>query len=134
MKILKNKTIMKVKLTRKESINYFYNALCNGLGYVSAYGLEIEYSPDDYSMAKRNLKIESVCFEDVLIEILKTGGTLSLIDTEAEETFSIKLNDVFERVQTTPLCHLMDMKNEMDDAVTADVILQTVFLNDVIFG
>jgi hypothetical protein len=46
----------------------------------------------------------------------------------------ITINDVYERVQNTPLDHLLNMINEEDDADTADVILQTVFYNEVVFG
>jgi hypothetical protein len=38
------------------------------------------------------------------------------------------------KVQETPIEHLMDAINENDDAYTADVILQTVFYGEVIFG
>lgn len=34
----------------------------------------------------------------------------------------------------TPIDHLMDAINQEDDAITADVILQTVFYEDIIFG
>jgi hypothetical protein len=37
-------------------------------------------------------------------------------------------------VSNTPIKHLMDAINENGDAITADVIIQTVFLNDVIYG
>ena len=46
----------------------------------------------------------------------------------------ITINDVYERVQNTPFGHLLNMIEEDDDAETADVILQTVFYNEVVFG
>jgi hypothetical protein len=127
---------MKIILTKKESMDYFYNALCNGLDYISAYDLGIKYDVDEYVKAKRKLtlKLKTPCFEDILIEILKSGGSLSLYDFESEEHNRIKSKDVYERVQKTQTYHLMNMINENDDAVTADVILQTVFLGEVYFG
>ena len=39
---------MKIELTNQESETYFYNALCNGLHYISDYGLELTYGNIDY--------------------------------------------------------------------------------------
>jgi len=125
---------MKVTLTKKESEELFYIALCNGLGYIGGYGLELDYSNSDYKKAKS--KIESRCYEDVLMQILRDGGELKLADHECDGEYnkSITLKDVHNKVQETPLEHLIDAINENDDACTADVILQTVFYGEVIFG
>jgi hypothetical protein len=125
---------MKIILTPEESETYFYNALCNGLGYVCGYGLDLDYSKQEYIQAKE--KLEAPCYEDVLMQILKDGGTLTMIDVEGEDemTRDITIKDIHERVQNTPLHHLTDMIEENDDAITADVILQTVFYNEIVFG
>jgi hypothetical protein len=47
---------------------------------------------------------------------------------------SITLNDIHERVKSTPIKHLLDMVNEQDDADTADIILQHTFYQDIIFA
>lgn len=128
---------MKIELTKEESEEYFFNAMCNGLGYIASYGLELEID-DTYQKVKKRLINEgskSLCYEDILMEVLRSGGTLTLIDYENDdERFSITLSDVHNRVQTTIVSHLMDMVNGQDDAITADVILQTVFLGEVIYG
>jgi hypothetical protein len=125
---------MTITLTPTESEEYFYNALCNGLGYISGYGLAIDFEKKDYAAAKSKLK--NPCYEDVFMQILRDGGTLTLVDEEGDGdmTRTITLNDVHERVPKTEMSHLMDMVNENDDATTADVILQTVFFNEIIFG
>jgi hypothetical protein len=137
---------MEVKLTVEEAEEIFHSALCNGASYLSGYGFSLDYSNEKYREAKESLngKIEEgsfrakygPCREDIWVEILRIGGTLTLIDGENEGHYNstISLNDVHERVEKSPLKHLMDMINENDDAITADVILQTVFFNDVIFG
>jgi hypothetical protein len=129
---------MEIKLTNEEAEQYFFNALCNGLGYVeSGYGIELTYTKEDYVKAKKSLqeKTKDICSEDVIMEILRTGGVLKMIDHESgEKPKRITLADVHERVAKTPIDHLNDMKNENDDAVTADVIIQTVFYEEVIFG
>lgn len=132
---------MEIKLTPQESEKYFYNALCNGLSYVeSGYGLEIEAKQSDYLNAKNSLKGKmeenSICYEDIYMEILRMGNSLKIIDHEGsgEHTRSITLEDVHNRVQNTPLSHLNDMIQENDDAITADVIIQQVFFESIIFG
>jgi len=129
---------MEIKLTHLESENYFYNALCNGLYELGLYGLEFNHDPDQYKLSKSRLKEqnlnESICSEDVLMQMLRDGYTLTIVDSDSEIEYPITLTEVHERVQLTPVNHLMDMVNEQDDAITADVILQTVFFKEVIFG
>jgi hypothetical protein len=125
---------MEIKLSPQESEKYFHNALCNGLSYISSYGLSLDCSDSEYKVARE--KLNNPCFEDVLMQMLKDGNTITLIDEECdgEYTKSITMEDVHNRVQKTQLNHLMNMINENDDAETADVILQTVFFEDIIFG
>jgi hypothetical protein len=130
---------MKVILEKKESEDYFYNAMCNGFGYFGGYGLSLDYKDSDYAKAKTKYKKDNgsdPCREDIYLGILKIGGSLIIIDEECEgeNNSTITLKDVHDRVQLTPHNHLMDMINEGDDAITADCILQTVFFGDVIFG
>lgn len=129
---------MKITLEKKESEEIFFNALCNGLGYVTGYGLELDYNTEEYAKAKEKLKADgsSPCFEDVLMQILHDGGSLTLVDIECEGeyTSTVTLKEVHERVEKTPADHLMDMINEEDDACTADVVIQSVFFEDIIFG
>jgi len=69
-----------------------------------------------------------------LLRVLRDGYKLDFTDTEAEETTSITMHDVYAKVQETDIRHLLDMINERDDAITADAILQTVIYGEVIFG
>ena len=129
---------MKLILEKQEAEEIFFNAMCNGLGYVTGYDLELDFDESEYKAAATKLKENgtSPCFEDVLMQILRDGGSITLEDIgcEGEYTKSITLADVHERVALTPTSHLMDMINENDDACTADVVLQTVFFEDVVFG
>jgi hypothetical protein len=139
-----NKQGLTISLTADLSEELFFNALCNGLGYMcSGYDLSIGYHKQDYKNAKAKLmsdpsEFQAICYEDVLMQILRDGNTLTIqeecSDLEDSEIFAITLADVHTRVQETPVDYLMQMINEEDDAVTADVILQTVFLGEVIYG
>jgi hypothetical protein len=130
---------MKIVLEKKEAEDMFYNSLCNGLNELSYYGLQLSFFDADYTKAAKKLKktaTETVCYEDVLMQILRDGKKLSVIDHEmgGDYSVSIDLNDVHERVALTPIRHLMDAINENDDAITADCILQSVFFKEVVFG
>ena len=128
---------MTIQLTQKESENYFHSALCNGLNYFRGYDLSLSYSGTDYKKAKDVLskKIETVCFEDVLLQILIDGGSLDVIDEdEGSYSSSITLKDVHDRVSKAEARFLIQMDQGDDDADTADCILQTVFFGKVIFG
>lgn len=128
---------MEIKLTATESEEYFCNALCNGLDYIIGHGLEVQYKNDEYEAAKDSLikANNGVCFEDTLMEILRQGNKLYLVDIFGDGgTSEITLKDVHDRVQTTEFSHLMDMIKEEDDAITADVIIQTVFLGEIVYG
>jgi hypothetical protein len=130
---------MKIQLDKKESEDYFYNAMCNGLNYMGGYGLSLDYNSDKYKKAKETLlkaKPDStVCFEDILMQLLREGGKMTLVDMDhGDYTKSISIKDVHEKVQESPTRHLMDMVNQQDDAITAEVIIQTVFFGEVIFG
>jgi hypothetical protein len=127
---------MEIRLSNQESEEMFFNSLCNGLGYIGGYGLELEYDDSAYEAARAYDPEVSPCFEDVLMRILKDGGELTLVDVECdgEYTRSISMQQVHERVEKTPARFLLDMVEERDDAETADVIIQTVFFEDIIFG
>jgi hypothetical protein len=130
---------MTITFTESEAMEYFHTALCNGLFYYEGYGIEIIYNPSDYKEARARLQAkkpnEAICYEDIYCEILEGGGALTTVDNEnGEEDKVITKADVVTRMSLVPTRHLTDMILENDDAETADVVLQTIFFEDVIFG
>ena len=130
---------MEIKLTPQVSEEYFYNSLCNGLAYLSGYGLSVAFDKTKYKEAKELLQIRlsssvAICYEDVLMQMLRNRDKIGVYDDESEEYTYITMEDVHERVQLTDARHLLDMINENDDAITADCILQTVFFKEIVFG
>lgn len=121
---------MEIKFTEQESQDIFLNALCNGLTELGYYDLKIDFDEDHYKQAKTYSKGKS--FEDVLLQILLDGNTITVIDDD--DLHTITIDDVHTRVALAPFNHLVDMINGHDDATTADVILQQVFFNEIIFG
>lgn len=131
---MKKITGFEIKLSPEKSEEYFYNALCNGLSYMSGYGLRLDFSEIEYKISRN--KLTSPCLEDVFMQMLRDGYKLTLIDEECEGEYtrSIGLKEVHDRVQKTDASSLINVANENDDADTADAILQTVFFEDIIFG
>lgn len=145
---------VKVTLSAEKSEELFHSALCNGIREFPHYGLQLDYKINAYNKAKKSLQEKinkgivpigvfvlgdekpTICREDIWVEILRNDGELKVIDNEngGEYNRSIKLADVHKRVQRSPMRHLWDAITEEGDAVTADVILQQVFFDDVIFG
>lgn len=132
---------MKIYLETKECENVFYDALCNGLSYIRGYGLELRFNNEQYDKAKQTLKTaikvpdEVICYEDVLMELLRQGGYLILRDVEGnEDDATITLNEVHNRMHLVPANTLIAVLEETGDACDADVVLQTVFLKEVIYG
>lgn len=130
---------MRVLLTHEESEELFLTALCNGLEWVEGgYDLELTYDLQQYQDARKKDDGSGyeLCHEDILMSILRKGGSLTMEDIgcEGEYTRTITMKDVHEQVQNTNIRHLMDAINENGDAITADVILQQVFFNEIIFG
>jgi hypothetical protein len=129
---------MKIVLTEQESEQYFYDAMCNGLNELAYYDLELDYNENEFSNTKHKLGVASpgimICYEDILMEMLREGKSLWIVDVNEDERFPITLQLVHERVQETPHNHLMDSINERGDATTADCILQTVIYGEVIYG
>jgi hypothetical protein len=128
---------MKIILTPEESEEYFYNALCNGLDYIeSGYNLEMKYSSYQAQKTLKKLKDSgaNACYEDMIMQLLRDGHEINLYDVEGEEDHIIKLKDVHDKVQNAPAERILEMANENDDADTADVILQSVFFGEVIYG
>ena len=128
---------MEIKLTKEESEEYFYNALCNGLMYINQYGIDVIVDEKAYKKAKNTLKKNNkeCCYEDVLMEVLRQGDKLNLCETEEMKDNYVTLDLVHQRVEKTEVRHLMAMFEEDDDADTADCIIQSVlFDGEIIYG
>jgi hypothetical protein len=128
---------MKIQLTKQEAEKYFYNALCNGLGYFESYGIELKYDEKEYKKATKTAKAEDggkVCYEDVFMEMLKNGNTLFAEDLNANETYTLTLESMYFQMNEVPVKTLMEMINERDDADTGDIILQVCFIGEHTYG
>ena len=128
---------MKITFTNEEAQQHFHSAMCNGLGYIAGYDLELKFNRETYSETSAKMSGVTqfgVCHEDVLLQMLKDGHTISLYDWNDDVVNTISIQDVYDRMPLVSVRHLLDMIEERDDADTADAILQTVFLGEVVYG
>lgn len=131
---------MEIKLSNAECEEFFYNSLCNAVStnYMNGYGLELLYDRAQYKSSRAHLleTNKSVCTEDVWLQILRDGGSLTFEDIEGEGDFTrtITLENVHSRMSMVPSRTLAEMAHGEDDASTADIILQTIFFEEIIFG
>ena len=134
---LKQEMKMNISLNLEPDVSedIFFYSLANGLGYMSGYGLELKWDQNEYKKAKEKLDSETT-FEDVLMEILRDGGSITFEDIEydGEYNSTITIKDVREKVKTAPYRNIINIIDGNGDADDADAILQTVFFGEVIFG
>ena len=127
---------MKIQLEKQEALDVFHTSLCNvyGTGYFNGYGLEFIWDEDEYKKAKE--KLQNPCFEDVILQIIKDGGTLGVLDHECDGEYNAHINEaiILDRMDQVPPQRLLNIINEEDDAEDADVVLQTLLYGEVIFG
>jgi hypothetical protein len=135
-----------MELSKEEIENIFYTSLCNavGTGWMGGYGLELTCEKSQYKSSRDHLlsvieqsgENRSICYEDVLMQILRDGGKLTFLDHEGGGTFTrnVSLNEVHGRMNTVPVHHLANFLTEDDDVESADAVLQTIFFEEIIFG
>lgn len=124
-------------MKKEQMEEIFHCAMCNGLAEMSYYGLELTYNEEEYQVARKQLKKGDniVCYEDVLLQMLRNGNSLTMHDFEQEEyNVTISLSDIHERMERVPKKVLMEYIEERDDAFSADTVLQVCFFNEIIFG
>jgi hypothetical protein len=131
--------IVSIQLTDGFKKEILLNSLCNGLGQLQAYGLELIFNDDDYTEAKksyyeRTKKISGACYEDILMEILTMGKHISFLDNETDEVFYLTMDLALQNLDKLEVERVIQLIDETDDGETADVVLQTCLFGEIIFG
>jgi hypothetical protein len=128
---------MKIQLTQQEAEAVMYNALCDS--GIHMHGLEFTFDKDVYKASQETwIKANATrpCYEDILMQMLRDGHSIAIIDTEGDGEYDsvITMQDVYERMPLVHYSRLIQMLEEDYDADTTDVVLQTIFFGEVIFG
>lgn len=132
---------MNIQLTNDEKMKIIYECLCTGLPYFRDYGLELNYDQNQYDNARDELKTKStdiVCFEDILLEIIKTtsnGITFKDIEgSEPDTILNMALINDDDKWNKIPLNRINQFITENYDAEDADVLMQYLFFGELIYG
>jgi len=129
--------------TDEEILDVIYGALANGglteLGHCS---VRLDVSDEDYNKARTECNapssimgaFETLCFEDVLIQILRSGKKLMFKDYESDENISFDLKQAKQYLKETGISdELLQIVNEEDDAITGFNILQWCLYKEKIY-
>lgn len=128
---------MDFKLNQAEAEEVFFNCLCDNDLYI--HDLEIVSNSKAYNDARDNwIKLNDRQFptiEDVWMQILRDGGKLGLKDwSRSEQLAVVTLEELQERMSKAPSKNLINVLEGNYDVTDTDVILQTIFYGEVIFG
>lgn len=124
--------------TDEEILDVIYSALANGgLMELRHCHVDLDVSEEDYSKARQELKPDdskSICFEDVLIQILRSGKKLWFIDFETDEKIGFDYEQAKQYLKETGISdELLQIVNEEDDAITGFNILQWCLFKEKIY-
>jgi len=128
---------VRIQIADNDVPTLFRDCLCSGS--VGFGALRLEYGSAAYAEAKESLRQrkpdETLCWEDVITEMLRIGKTLTFIDVEDEEIiYLVNLETIRKNVAKIEVHHLNAMLNERDDGITHDSILQTLIMGEIIYG
>jgi hypothetical protein len=133
-------------ITRDGMLNLFWDALCGGsIGFGS---VSLDCDKKTYEDARERTKIlkaanpsdyitgSSVCYEDVMTEVLRAGGEPYYMeygydDENSRVAFDLDhLMDNFENVEP----YILEQMLNDYDSVTTDSLLQCLLLGEIVYG
>lgn len=126
--------------------DFICNILSDGMHYFSGYGFRLLWNEDKYKEAKSNLSNQNLdaSFEDILTEMIITGGALTFVDDEGGGEYTKPLTlDIVEK----SLWRFLDEEpsdafilafdrvyHEEADADDCDVLLQYILFGEYMFS
>jgi hypothetical protein len=139
---------MKIEFSKEDAEKILYDSFCNGgLGELSYSSVSVDWEsqPNDinYVNAKKRLKesgVESICVEDIYIEILKNGDEIIFTDYEGEELIPLKLDTALINFNSLSDADKMELAKLLDDddcstdAWDCFNAIQYALYGEVIFG
>lgn len=113
------------ELTQDEKLKMMHSAFCNGMDYYfPGYGLQWDWSSDDYKAAKVSLEAKKatgewkpdyeggeICHEDVLVEMLRMGKNLNVHDIEDDSEIDADAEDFEDNVSLYPIVGVVNLAN-----------------------
>lgn len=134
---------VKVNASEDERLHILYSALCNGWNEMLHFGLECDFDGDDYAAARDALiaagkTAEELCFEDMLIQLVRNGKAITVSDIELgyepEIVGYLSLATLNANWDKVPPRILLAYINEEDDAWTAVDFMQVICMGEITRG
>lgn len=124
-----------VELDENEVFDVIHTILCDGLYGMSNSGFRLEFDDVDYQVARA--KVSNPCREDVWLQILKDGKSLTFTDLEGKGEYTKKLTLALaiEGLKNPEIAE--EVKEIVDgeyDANTGDKVIQYILFGEVVFG
>jgi len=140
---------IKLELTREDIHELIYESFCNGgLEMLRWSGIKIDWdnpiNSENRVKAKENLKDnKSVCFEDVLMEMMKIGG-IYFYDFESDEddihfTYELAEKNIAECIEKDNGFIASEIMQIIPEYINADAntysnVLQSLMYGEVVYG
>lgn len=134
---------MKLILTMKEKRELLTTSLQHLNESLQMWEHTLEYTTLQYSKAKQmviarqKVKTESICYEDVICEIMLGNNVAKFIDDDDAENVVIFSLELFN--ENIDKCALLDIASIFDeqgnyDFTTTDNVLQCLIFGEVVYG
>lgn len=123
-----------VELEQTEVFDVLHTILCDGLYGLSSAGLTLEFEDADYQAAR--VKITNPCREDVWLQILKDGKSITFTDNEGSEDDAVlTLAKAIEGLKNPEIADEVRELVEGDyDANTGDKVIQYILFGELVYG
>lgn len=132
-----------IEAKEEDRLKILHSALCNGWNEMLHFGLECDYDGDDYAAARDTLiaagnTAEELCFEDILIQLVRNGKTITVSDIELgdepEVVGYLSLANLNANWDKAPARILLAYINGEDDAWTAVDFMQVISMGEITRG
>ena len=128
---------MRIKLNRRKVLHILSSSLklTVGTGYFEEFGLKLLYSEKEYEEARLKLPKNKPLLEDILMQILKDGNSITFIDVKGkgEYTEFLSLRKAFQNIPKVSLRTLLEFEEGMEDTNSASIVLQTILYEEIVF-
>lgn len=138
---------MKVEFEQEDVKTILYDSFCNGgLSELRYASVSIDWNTKknkaNYLSAKKRLeknKKDTICYEDVMIEILMAGDSISFTDYEGEQDFILTMQSVMNIFNSLGSEDKADLMTILTDECSCDAYnygngLQLALFGEVVYG
>ena len=132
---------MKIQLEKSEILNVLHSAFCNGgLNELRHCYVELDLDEKEYNKAasllrKKLNENETLCYEDVFIEILRSGKKIYFKDNNDNCRIGFNLKEATSALSKEYFAKdVLATLDHLDDAITGFNLIQGCLYGKIIYG